>query len=157
MAEEEIVNSDGKKSNFMIVVVAFILIALAGGFLFIKSNSGNKSSTIESTATATPVVSQTVDTSSQKTNTITLEAGSFYYKPNTITVKKGENVKVVINSVDMMHDFVIDELNVRTPIVKSGDTAEVTFVADTAGKYEFYCSVGSHRQKGMVGTLIIEE
>ena len=90
-------------------------------------------------------------------NTFTLEAGSFYYKPSVITVKKGETVKIVLNSVDMMHDFVIDELDVRTEIIKSGESGEVTFTPTVAGEFEFYCSVEDHRDKGAVGTLIVTE
>lgn len=86
-----------------------------------------------------------------------IEGGAFYFDPNEITVKKGDTVKIVLTSVDMMHDFVIDELDVQTPIIQSGDTGEVEFTATKAGTYEFYCSVGEHRANGMVGTLIIEE
>ncbi len=88
---------------------------------------------------------------------IEVEGGSFYYKPNEIRVKKGETVKIVLKSVDMMHDFVIDELDVKMPITKSGETNEVTFTADTVGEFEYYCSVGQHRAQGQVGTLIVEE
>ncbi len=88
---------------------------------------------------------------------IEVEGGAFYYEPDEITVKKGDTVKIVLTSADMMHDFVIDELNVASPVIESGDTGEVTFTATEAGEYEFYCSVGEHRAKGMVGTLIVEE
>jgi plastocyanin len=90
-------------------------------------------------------------------NIVNVEGGSFYFKPNVITVKKGETVTIVLNSVDMMHDLVIDGLNVRTEIAKSGETAEVEFTASEAGEFEFYCSVGNHRANGMTGTLIVEE
>jgi len=86
---------------------------------------------------------------------INMEAGSFYYKPNTITVKKGETVKIVMHSVSMMHDFNIDELNVRMPIVKNGDTGTVEFTADKVGTFEYYCSVGQHRANGQVGKITI--
>jgi cytochrome c oxidase subunit 2 len=86
-----------------------------------------------------------------------VEGGSFYYKPNEIRVKKGDPVKIVLKSVDMMHDFVIDELNVKTEIIESGDTTEVEFTPNEVGDFEFYCSVGQHRANGMVGTLIVEE
>ncbi|RJR27867.1 hypothetical protein C4561_01095 [candidate division WWE3 bacterium] len=87
---------------------------------------------------------------------IEVEGGSFYYKPNEIRVKAGEKVKVTLNSVDLMHDFVIDELNVRTPVIKEGETASVEFIVDEPGEYEFYCSVGQHRANGMFGKLIVE-
>ena len=97
------------------------------------------------------------DAMMEETRVIEVEGGSFYFEPNEITVKKGETVKIVLNSVDMMHDFVIDELDVSTPIIQGGDTGEVEFTATEAGTFEFYCSVGNHRAQGMVGTLIVEE
>ncbi|OGM22094.1 hypothetical protein A2961_04975 [Candidatus Woesebacteria bacterium RIFCSPLOWO2_01_FULL_39_21] len=62
-----------------------------------------------------------------------------------------------MKSVDMMHDFVIDELGVRTRIAQAGEMAEVEFGVNKTGELEFYCSIGNHRDMGMVGTLIIEE
>lgn len=88
---------------------------------------------------------------------VEVEAGSFYYEPNEIRVKQGETVRIVMTSVDMMHDFKIDELGVSLPITRNGETNEVEFTADTVGEFEFYCSVGEHRANGQVGTLIVEE
>lgn len=92
----------------------------------------------------------------EQVRTINVEAGSFYYTPNEIRVKKGEKIKLVLNSVDMMHDFVIDELDVKIPVTKSGSSATVEFTAETAGSFEYYCSVGQHRASGQVGTIIVE-
>src|SRR5690606_35640871 len=88
---------------------------------------------------------------------IEIEAGSFYYNPDVIRVKKGETVRIVMTSADMMHDFNIDELGVSLPITQSGETNSVTFTANQVGEFEYYCSVGNHRQMGQVGTLIVEE
>lgn len=148
-----------------IVVVALVV----GGFMLSRpGTSSNPPSTavqgVESesmTDQNTLVSEETVGSESAmmegEMRIVEVEGGSFYYKPNEIRVKKGEKVKVVLNAVDMMHDFVIDELNVRTKIIKSGETSEVEFTAPTTpGEYEFYCSVGQHRANGMVGKLIIE-
>jgi len=54
------------------------------------------------------------------------------------------------------HDFVIDEFNVATKMTKTGETDTVEFIADKAGVFEYYCSVGEHRKMGMVGTLTVE-
>jgi heme/copper-type cytochrome/quinol oxidase subunit 2 len=86
-----------------------------------------------------------------------IEAGFPYYKPNLITVKKGDTVKIVMKSVDMQHDFNIDELGVKMPITKAGETNSVEFVAGTAGSFEYYCSVGQHRKNGQFGTLVVQE
>ena len=95
--------------------------------------------------------------SAGEVRTIEVEAGSFYYSPAQIRVKKGETVRIVMNSVDMMHDLVIDELNVRIPVTQSGKSNTVEFTADTVGEFEYYCSVGSHRAQGQVGTIVVEE
>lgn len=102
---------------------------------------------------------ESMDTTSTSTDVkvLEVEAGFPYYKPNLITVKKGDTVRIIMNSVDMTHDLVIDELNVRTPIKKAGESATVEFVADKAGSFEYYCSVGQHRANGMFGTLVVQE
>lgn len=87
---------------------------------------------------------------------ITMDAGAFYYSVKEIKVKKGEKVKIVMTSKDMMHDFNIDELNVKLPITKSGETNTVEFTADKVGTFEYYCSVGQHRKMGQVGKIIVE-
>lgn len=87
---------------------------------------------------------------------IEVEGGSFYFEPNEITVEAGQPVTIMLNSVDMMHDFVIDELDVATEVVPGGESTSVTFTPTEPGEYEFYCSVGNHRALGMVGTLIVE-
>lgn len=88
---------------------------------------------------------------------VEVEGGMFYYKPDMIKAKQGDTIKLVFKNVSGMHDFVIDDLSVKTPVIKQDETTEVTFVAETVGTYEFYCSVGDHRARGMVGTLVIEE
>lgn len=87
---------------------------------------------------------------------IQVEGGSFYYEPNEIRVKAGEPVTITLNSVDMQHDFVIDELGVQSEIIPGGQSTTFTFTPAEPGEYEFYCSVGQHRANGMVGTLIVE-
>jgi len=87
---------------------------------------------------------------------VSVEAGSFYFKPNEIHTKVGQSVKIVMTAKDMMHDFYIDELGVKLPITKAGETNTVTFTPTQKGTFEFYCSVGNHRQQGQVGRLIVE-
>jgi nitrite reductase (NO-forming) len=64
-------------------------------------------------------------------------------------------VKIVLVNKGGIHDLVIDGFNVRTPQIGDGKSAEVTFVVDKTGTFEYYCSVGNHRQMGMVGKLIV--
>ncbi|MEM4268415.1 MAG: plastocyanin/azurin family copper-binding protein [Candidatus Woesearchaeota archaeon] len=72
-----------------------------------------------------------------------------------IRVKQGERVRIELTSKDMMHDWVVDGV-ARTPIVAAPETTSVEFTADIAGTYEYYCSVGQHRARGMKGLFVVE-
>jgi len=87
---------------------------------------------------------------------IAIEGGNYYYKPDKLSVNLGDTVRITFSSVDMPHDFNIDELNVHSEILEN-DSAVIEFIADQVGEFEFYCSVGQHRQLGMIGTLTVNE
>jgi plastocyanin len=87
---------------------------------------------------------------------VTVQATNYSFSPTTIRVKKGDTVRIDFVNETGTHDLVIDEFEVRTKRITGAGTDSVTFVADTAGSFEYYCAVGSHRQMGMVGTLIVE-
>jgi len=148
-----------------ITYFGIIAVIVVGGIVLSVNNmQNNKVTQVQPTIIEKPTISITAPTEStpltqpinESIKTIKVEAGSYYYKPNIITVKKGEKVKIIMNSVSMMHDFNIDELGVKMPIVKNGDTGTVEFTADKVGTFEYYCSVGQHRQMGQVGQLTVE-
>lgn len=165
---EESYSTNQSKKSFPLVVVGAIVVAVVvvGGFALSRLPGNNSTPAADnfdagenSTQTATtPEVEGVSDSASAEGDVqiVSVEAGSFYYKPNIIRVKVGQTVKIEMTSMDMMHDFNIDELGVKIPVTKSGSTASVEFTAQKAGEYEFYCSVGEHRQNGQVGTLIVE-
>lgn len=84
--------------------------------------------------------------------------GTMYsFSPPTMSVRKGDRVRVNFTSQNGSHDFVIDELNARTSILASGKSESIEFIASETGQFEYYCSVGGHRQMGMKGTLTVTE
>ncbi len=85
-----------------------------------------------------------------------VEGEPYSFSPDIIRVKQGDRVRIEFISTQGLHDFVLDEFDVRTEQLSEGETETIEFVADTQGTYEFYCSVGNHRQLGMVGTFIVE-
>ncbi len=93
---------------------------------------------------------------------VTMDTGEFFFAPNTLEVEPGQTVELTLTNSEgeMPHDFVIDELNVQSAEIEMGEETVVTFtVPETAAgeTYEFYCSVGEHRENGMVGTLVVAE
>ncbi|MEX0917864.1 MAG: plastocyanin/azurin family copper-binding protein [Candidatus Paceibacterota bacterium] len=87
---------------------------------------------------------------------IDISGHNFAFDQDEIRVQEGDTVVINFTSTDGFHDWVVDEFDAATERVSAGNSSSVTFVADSAGTYEFYCSVGTHRQQGMVGTLIVE-
>ncbi len=91
-----------------------------------------------------------------------LNADGFNFVKNddygpTITVNLGDTVRIEFTNDDAMpHDWVLDEFDARTEILQTGEFEAIEFVADQVGEFEYYCSVGQHRERGMVGTLIVQ-
>ncbi len=162
---EENQQTTEKQSNNMnpiMVIGAVVMLAIIGLVVFLgmgrSNNLGESDETMspnnDQQSEATPSLNPAGGI--EETTIIDVEGGSFYYKPNEIRVKAGEVVTITLNSVDMMHDFVIDELDVKSDVIEGGKSTTFSFTPTEPGEYEFYCSVGSHRANGMVGTLIVE-
>ncbi len=107
-------------------------------------------------ASGLPKVEEMVVVQDGEVKIFDVVGGDFSFDVKEIRVKKGDKVKIVFENQEGFHDWVIDEFNARTPQIKAGKTEEVEFVADKVGTFEYYCSVGKHRQNGMKGKLIVE-
>jgi plastocyanin len=127
------------------VIIGLVVVVLAVGVYVMSKNK------------SAPYAPQASDTEEVKTFAI-ISGNDFSFTPSTLTVKKDETKKVVFtNTGKYPHNFVIDELGVKSATINFGDTTEVTFTANKVGSFPFYCGVGTHREKGMVGTLTVEE
>lgn len=146
--------------NPMIWVGVILLIVIGGGYYFMNTNKKTDEPAVITPSTqsesVSPVTSGSVLTEDNNVKTIEMEGGSFYFKPDKITVKEGDTVKIVLKSVDKIHNLYLDEFNVKSSDAKTGETTTVEFTAGKKGTYEFYCAIGQHRAMGMKGTLIVE-
>jgi uncharacterized cupredoxin-like copper-binding protein len=84
--------------------------------------------------------------------------GALKFDKTTLTAKAG-TVKIVMDnpkSAGLAHGIGVDGNGVDEdgPTVQSGRTSTVTANLK-AGTYEFYCTVNSHQQAGMKGTLTV--
>lgn len=93
---------------------------------------------------------------------LTAEGREFFFEgdatPNPdIVVQEGDTVEVTLCVTGGSHDWTVDEFDAATDMVNEGDECStVEFVADEVGEFEYYCSVGNHREEGMVGLLVVE-
>lgn len=74
-----------------------------------------------------------------------------------LKAKPGETILLtLVNGDNMPHDLAIPELAIKTvTVVAQGDHTEITFKAEAAGVFEYFCTIPGHRQAGMVGKLIV--
>lgn len=87
---------------------------------------------------------------------MTVEGFEFGYSPSEMDFSADEPVRIrFVNTGTVMHDFVIDEFGVATAELAPGQEEIVEFTP-RAGTYNYYCSIGNHRQLGMEGTLTVE-
>lgn len=151
-----------KSSNMSLIIIGVIVLALIGGGLayFASQKRAPQQPATQQTQTnetPTEAASPTAEVMTKgETKTFTVSGKSFSLTPNQIRVKKGDTVKITFQNTGGFHDFTLDAFNVKTPQIQAGQTADVEFVADKAGTFEFYCSVGNHRAQGMKGSLIVE-
>jgi uncharacterized cupredoxin-like copper-binding protein len=88
---------------------------------------------------------------------VTLQMTEYKFTPDTITVKSGQAVTVELqNKGTVVHDFHIPDLNVASPEVDPGKSAQVTFTPDKPGTYQFECTQPGHAQAGMTGSLVVQ-
>jgi heme/copper-type cytochrome/quinol oxidase subunit 2 len=73
-----------------------------------------------------------------------------------MVVNEGDRVIIEYTGEEGFHDWVVDELQARTEKVPAGQTARTEFIATKKGTFEYYCSVGKHRENGMKGRFIVE-
>ncbi|MFA6251533.1 MAG: cupredoxin domain-containing protein [Candidatus Paceibacterota bacterium] len=149
--------------KILIVVGVLVLVIVIVVILVQKNKAGDlkgfvdtNSLPIEAPSSNQQELTNLENSTTQNKVSFAINGGNFYFKPNIITAKQGDVISVTFKNDDGFHDFVIDEFNVKTQTLKSGGEETITFTVDKKGSFEFYCSVGSHRQMGMKGTLIVE-
>ena len=105
--------------------------------------------------------SAVVDSEEIHKSTYDIDMDDFTFSITSIQAKKGETITINLTNSEGNHDLVIDELDVHSDHLKAGDSQvleiQIPETVEVGTEYEYYCSVGQHRQMGMVGTLTIVE
>lgn len=147
-----------KGFNPLIIIGAVALLLIVGYFLY---------SSRQKAMSAVPAVQggeESTETSQQtgevmpagEIKEFTIDGTNFAFNPSSITVNKGDTVKINFKDDDGIHNLTIDGYDVNTGTLAKGKMTVVQFVADKTGNFEYYCAVDGHREKGMVGTLIVQ-
>ena len=142
------------KNMYIWLVVAIVIIG-GGWYFFMQADVDDMTATVPVDTTSTAAPEATVVRDGQ-TVSVTVTGTKFKFDPSEIKVKLGDTVKIHFVNGDGFHDWVIDEFNARTKQINGGQSDDISFVANKAGTFVYYCSVGNHRAMGMKGNLIVE-
>ncbi|MGH2919388.1 MAG: plastocyanin/azurin family copper-binding protein [Solirubrobacteraceae bacterium] len=132
------------------------LLALGAGLSLIVAGCGdddNKSA--DKSAAAPPPAAST-----RPAQTVKLSAdpgGALKFTKTKLEAKAGKVTLEMANPSQIAHGIGVDGngVDVDGPVVGPGETSTAT--ADLkAGTYEYYCTVKSHHQAGMKGTLVVK-
>ena len=155
-------NSQKGQSSMVIGGVIVLVVILAGVAYFMMQKGSNNTTPTEQMQGSPTATEQTTETQGDampqtegKRVTFQVDGSSFKFSPSTISVNEGDTVTIKFVNTGGLHDFVIDEFGVKTKQLANGVSEEITFVANKKGTFEYYCSVGNHRQMGMVGTFTV--
>lgn len=152
--------------SWMWAVLAIVVVIILGylGRHQIKSMLGGSSTpatTEVSSSAPTPTVSESASPSEASTSAnmqqVMVEGNEFKFTPSTISVKMNQPVEITFkNTGKFPHNLTIKGLNIATKTVQPGQEDSVTFTPAKAGSFEYMCTVDSHAEKGMTGTLTVQ-
>ncbi|OGZ47436.1 MAG: hypothetical protein A3J55_01465 [Candidatus Ryanbacteria bacterium RIFCSPHIGHO2_02_FULL_45_17b] len=153
-----------------LIIILIVLGVIIGGVLYYKGAKSEKDaleaslpSSFADTNTSPVMENASPEIGAEDTmmeaaplKEFAVEGKNFEFSVKEIRVAKDDFVRVNFTSMDGTHDWRVSGYDVGTAVVDTGKSSSIDFKADTVGTFEFYCSVGSHRQMGMVGKLIVE-
>lgn len=68
-----------------------------------------------------------------------------------ITVKINHPLKISIANQDFRkHDFIVDDLNINTGYISSGQEFTTLIASDKTGSYRYYCSIHPDTMEGKI-------
>ena len=147
-----------KRMGFLFTAVTLVVMMLSA----CGTTTNNPSNSTTPTSKKSDTTSQTSKTSDSpkeatknaatgKVVDIKVMAKDFEYDKKEIHVKKGDKVRITLQSDDGGHGFALPDFNVN---IRGNKSAE--FIADKTGTFEYHCSIicGTGHSK-MIGKLIV--
>lgn len=155
----------------LIIGAIIVLVVIGGGLWFVNRANGPEEVLNQDKSAVSPSETQSENSESELDNggDIVIEesdeikkftvigSSDFRFSLSEIRVKKGDTVRITFKNESGFHDWRLDEFDAVTKQIEAGKEETIEFVADKAGIFEYYCSVGKHRELGMKGSFIVEE
>ncbi len=136
------------------------LLALLLGFSIVGCGGGGAGQQQEVLSEAVEEVESEVEEALEEPiDTIVVDETEFSLDPANITLDRpGTYVFRAVNSGDVVHALEIEGEGIEeeTEDIEPGESAELEVNLEP-GTYKLYCPVGNHEERGMVGTVTVQE
>lgn len=142
--------------NTVGVIIACIVVIAGAFYMFTRQTEEQFPKASQATPAPIPSLPSIPEAtpSAKDAREIQLDTGNYYFKPSALKLKKGVTVTITVTNAGI-HTFTIDELGINEPLRGSSTSFQVT--PTKIGTFTFYCAVPGHRERGQVGTLVVEE
>jgi plastocyanin len=133
-----------------LLALGAVLALIVAGCGSDSKTSGSGSSYSSSSSSAASGAAQTIKLSADP-------GGALKFTQTTLEAKAGKVTLEMANPSKIAHGIGVDGngVDVDGPVVGPGKTSTAT-ATFKAGTYEYYCTVKSHHQAGMKGTLVVK-
>ena len=107
-----------------------------------------------------PISETTAQIGANNVQEVAVDLESYYFKPSRINVVVDVPVRLKVTNKTALtpHNFSIHAPEAGMDVdadIGHGKTVDVEFTPTKTGEYSFFCDVGSHEKKGMVGTIVV--
>ena len=79
---------------------------------------------------------------------------NYAFSPRKFELRQGETIEFTMDSVDILHSFTIEELDIDWHVGKN-DVITEQFTFDQPGEYRLICIIPGHEVLGMRGTILV--
>lgn len=136
-----------KNTIFGLIAVGILIF---GGYYFYNSKQN-----VQTPKEETKTVKEQVEIA--KARIIVVEGSEFEFSPTSITIEKGEKIVLTFKNIGKFpHNFIVDELGIKSKTINGGEEDSIEFVSEKSGTFAMYCGVGNHREQGMEGEIVVE-
>lgn len=135
-----------------------IVIVVVGFWIFSDDNDITEIIDEEMDELLEDMIDEDVDSETSEVREFHVEGfDNFSFSMNEMNVNAGDTIRVTFfNAGNMPHDIVFEGIDdASTSILSGGEEEVIEFTVSESGTYEYYCSVGNHREMGMIGTLTV--
>ena len=134
--------STEKRDNYLVICVFFALLGLLVGTFAVGLS-------------ARALGDEAVVAASGEAGGVTeVTLTEFAIEPGAVEVASGGTLRVT-NDGAVPHNLIVTDQDLETPMLETGESADLDISSLPAGQYEIYCAVAGHKPAGMVATLTV--